>query len=332
MIDVDSHATSTAVNPFIPLGSSTKVVRARSKRLLSIEGGGIRGIIPCMALVALEQQTGKLTRDIFDWVGGTSTGALLAATIAAGVPAAKSLGIYTGSGPSIFHPTNTAERKIELIFRGRQFNNRVLYDAVVSALGANAAMRINDSPIGIMVVAGDMNGDPWYFVKDQLAGLGKKTGAAFLVDAAVASACATTYHDPWLVRGMGYFADGGCVSLADPVYELCREAFAGVECYGDIDPADARVISLGTGFHRPDTMPAPPNDLLANITWVTGSLVGSSKTLAVAAVMGRWPGVLSVFNPAIAAIDEAAVDQIPALLEIGRKQAAEMDWKKILGI
>ena len=297
--------------------------------LLSIQGGGIRGIIPCLALAALEQQTGKLTREIFDWVGGTSTGALLAATVAAGIPASESLKVYVEHGPEIFHPLPDWQRKLCLIEYGRQFDNAVLNRVVKGTLGDEAAMQINDSPVNLMIVAGNMRGDPCYFVKDTPANK-QITGKAFLLDAAVASACATTYHDPWLISGFGHFADGGCVSLADPVYELCVEAFAGPMCYGDIDPAGARVISLGTGFYRPMAMPMPPDNLLENIKWVTGSLVGSSKTLAVQAVMRHWPGILSVYNPAIPDIDEAAVDQIPALLEIGRQQAAQMDWLKIL--
>ena len=62
---------------------------------LSINGGGIRGIIPCSVLASLEQQTGKLTREIFSYVAGTSTGALLAAGVAAGIPASQLLAVYT---------------------------------------------------------------------------------------------------------------------------------------------------------------------------------------------------------------------------------------------
>ena len=62
--------------------------------LLSIDSGGIRGIIPAVALVKLESITGKLTRDIFSFVAGTSTGAIIAAAIAAGVPAARILDFY----------------------------------------------------------------------------------------------------------------------------------------------------------------------------------------------------------------------------------------------
>ncbi|MBA3741050.1 MAG: patatin-like phospholipase family protein, partial [Chloroflexi bacterium] len=48
------------------------------RRILTIDGGGVRGIIPAVLLAELERQTGRLTRDGFDFVAGTSTGAVLA--------------------------------------------------------------------------------------------------------------------------------------------------------------------------------------------------------------------------------------------------------------
>lgn len=48
------------------------------KRILSIDGGGIRGIIPAMVLNYIEERTGKRIESMFDMVAGTSTGAILA--------------------------------------------------------------------------------------------------------------------------------------------------------------------------------------------------------------------------------------------------------------
>ncbi len=62
--------------------------------LLAIDGGGIRGIIPAVALAKLESTTGRLTRETFSFVGGTSTGAIIAAAVAAGIPAADILDLY----------------------------------------------------------------------------------------------------------------------------------------------------------------------------------------------------------------------------------------------
>jgi len=48
------------------------------RRVLSIDGGGIRGIIPALVLAHLEQQTGKACIELFDLMVGTSTGGMLA--------------------------------------------------------------------------------------------------------------------------------------------------------------------------------------------------------------------------------------------------------------
>ena len=299
------------------------------KRILSIKGGGIRGIIPCCHLVELERQTGKLTRDVFDFAGGTSTGALLTGVVAAGVPASSALEVYTKQGARVFSPTNDLERNAKMLATGNKFDNKVLHQVVLASLG-NTTMTMNDSPIGVMITAGDQMGMPWYFVKDAPTNA-QTTGKASLVDTVVASACATTYHAPWQIPGFGYFADGGTVSLADPVYQTMVEALNGPDCYGSIDPADALVISLGTGYYQPAAMPAPPSGLVAEISWVTGSLVSSSKTLALQAANRQWPRLVTAFDSALwADVDEADVGAIPQLLALGQADAAKVDWKATL--
>src|SRR5580698_1171456 len=76
--------------------------------IISIRGGGIRGIIPCCCLMKLESQLGGLTRDHIEFCAGTSTGALLAAAVAAGVPASNLLQVYTARSQEIFTPTGLA--------------------------------------------------------------------------------------------------------------------------------------------------------------------------------------------------------------------------------
>ena len=46
-------------------------------KVLSIDGGGIRGIIPATVLMQLEQLTGRPTHQLFDLMAGTSTGGIL---------------------------------------------------------------------------------------------------------------------------------------------------------------------------------------------------------------------------------------------------------------
>jgi patatin-like phospholipase/acyl hydrolase len=51
-------------------------------RILSIDGGGIRGIIPANILAFIEKRTGKPISQLFDLVAGTSTGGILALGLA----------------------------------------------------------------------------------------------------------------------------------------------------------------------------------------------------------------------------------------------------------
>jgi len=51
-------------------------------RLLTIDGGGMRGLIPAMFLAALEERAGKPAAQLFDMIAGTSTGGILALGLA----------------------------------------------------------------------------------------------------------------------------------------------------------------------------------------------------------------------------------------------------------
>jgi patatin-like phospholipase/acyl hydrolase len=295
---------------------------------LSIRGGGIRGIIPCCCLVKLEDQLGGVTRDHIDFCAGTSTGALLTAAVAAGVAAREALTVYTGRAHEIFTPTGVVASAKRLA-EGFMYNPNHLRDVLVSVLGPAASWTMNDSPLRVMLSATAMNGRNWFFVRDNPKNA-RTTGSVKLVDAAVASACAPTYFDHWRIDGVNgqtiRFFDGGVGGTANPAYQACVEAFE----YDEFTPADTRVVSLGTGY-----FPAsddPPSGLLATIGWTTSTLVDTSEDWVDDAVNRQWPGILHNFNPLLPRdIDEADLDAIPTLLEIGQQLAATLDWRQVLG-
>ena len=298
------------------------------RNILSIRGGGIRGIIPCCCLIELEQQLGGLTRDHIDYCAGTSTGALLAAAVAAGIPASQILTVYTDRSQEIFTPTG-AVAAAKRVAVGFMYDPQHLYDVMTSVLGAAAAWAVNDSPIRVMLSATAMNGHNWFFVRDNPKNA-QTTGTVKLVDAAVASACAPTYFDHWKIDGVTgqtiRFFDGGAGGTANPAYQVCVEAFE----YDDFVPAESNLVALGTGFYPgSDT---PPSGLIGTIGWVTSTLVDSSEDWVDQAVERQWPGVMQSFNPQLPSdIDEADLSAIPQLVKIGQQLAATLDWKKLLG-
>ncbi len=297
------------------------------RNILTIRGGGIRGIIPCCCLMKLEDQLGGLTRDHIDYCAGASTGALLTAAVAAGIPASRLLTVYTERAREIFTPTGVAAQGRRLI-RGYMYDPKRLRDVLAGVFGTAAAWKINDSPIRLMIPATAMDGHNWFFVKDNPRNK-RSTGSVKLIDAAVASACAPTYFDHWPIAGIGgktmSFFDGGAGGAANPAYQACVEAFE----YDDFAPAGTRVVALGTGY-----FPAPcdpPEGLLQTIEWVTSTLVDSSEDWVDNAVNRQWPGVMRGRNPRLPRnIDEADLSAIPVLVEIGRQMAAAMDWRDLL--
>uniref|UniRef100_A0ACB8FP94 85/88 kDa calcium-independent phospholipase A2 n=1 Tax=Sphaerodactylus townsendi TaxID=933632 RepID=A0ACB8FP94_9SAUR len=54
--------------------------------LLSLDGGGVRGLVLIQFLIAIEKIAGKPIRELFDWIAGTSTGGILALSVAQGKP------------------------------------------------------------------------------------------------------------------------------------------------------------------------------------------------------------------------------------------------------
>lgn len=81
------------------------------KKLLALDGGGIRGVLSLEVLAALEEKlrrrygrTGEeyVLADYFDYIGGTSTGAIIAAGLALGKPVATIRSEYEDLGPRVF--------------------------------------------------------------------------------------------------------------------------------------------------------------------------------------------------------------------------------------
>ncbi len=73
-------------------------------RILSIDGGGIRGILPASILAEFERQYlgGNSAGDYFDLIAGTSTGGIIALGLSIGLPASEILDLYFNHGAEIF--------------------------------------------------------------------------------------------------------------------------------------------------------------------------------------------------------------------------------------
>jgi patatin-like phospholipase/acyl hydrolase len=73
-------------------------------RILSIDGGGVRGILPAKVLAEFERRylNGASIGNYFDLIAGTSTGGIIALALATGLPASQILDLYVCHGEDVF--------------------------------------------------------------------------------------------------------------------------------------------------------------------------------------------------------------------------------------
>jgi len=86
----------------------------RPHRMLALDGGGIRGILTLGILQKIEklvaQSTGQSLCDYFDYIAGTSTGAIIAACLARGMSTADIFSFYNSAGVQMFESSHLLQR------------------------------------------------------------------------------------------------------------------------------------------------------------------------------------------------------------------------------
>lgn len=295
--------------------------------LLSIDGGGVRGIVPALALARLEEITGRLTRETFSFVAGTSTGAILAAAVAAGLPAEQLVTLYRNRTRDIFRPRKPWN-EIRRVLIGHKYDIVHLLEVLADEFGAAAAWTLNDSPIDLLLTAKRLaDAKPWYFVRNNPNNSGA-TGHLGLIDCATASAAAPTYFDPWPMAHPvdGKLVDGGVGVTGNPVYQASVEAF----CYSQgYVPEETTIVSFGTGRIRRQ---GDPRFILSWFTWVVDTLLHAPEKQQTQLVARHFPAALFYrLDPVLAEdINLDDIARIPELEAAGRQFVDQIDWPAIL--
>jgi patatin-like phospholipase/acyl hydrolase len=82
-------------------------------RILSLDGGGIKGAFTAAVLAEWEKQMRLVIADHFDLIAGTSTGGIIALALGLGLRVAEILDFYQKEGPKIF-PNIIAQQRLSL--------------------------------------------------------------------------------------------------------------------------------------------------------------------------------------------------------------------------
>ncbi len=206
-------------------------------RVLAIDGGGIRGLIPALVLAEVERRAERPVFELFDLIAGTSTGGILACALCAPdpLPAEQVAAIYEEEGPAIFDRSAWQRIRSAEGLLDEKYDAGALDRALERFLGDK---RLADTIPELIVPTYDMTEPGPFFFKTRSARERRLEDFPLTV-VARATAAAPTYFEP-LPVGARALVDGG-VFAVNPA----MSAFAEVLRFHP--SADVVLLSLGTG-------------------------------------------------------------------------------------
>ncbi|KAF7636741.1 hypothetical protein Mgra_00003923 [Meloidogyne graminicola] len=247
--------------------------KKRSLRLLSLDGGGIRGLVLIQILMELEELNEAFNENFvlknFDWIAGTSTGAILALALANGFSPIKCLRLYLRLKDDIFSRWPYSEEKFEEFLKAN--------------LGENRKMANINKKLKVFVTATKADQIPIKLILFRSYDSPFKESAEFLPQnaniwkAARCSSAAPTYF-----KSVNGIMDGGLMAN-NPGVTLLLEVFKHIDIQAlsggneKIElPELAFMLSLGTG--KCPEVPISITDV--SLQWGVQGLIQTMTALA----------------------------------------------------
>ncbi len=260
----------------------------RPRKILALDGGGIRGVITLQILAEMEKQLREATGqgenfrlcDYFDYIGGTSTGAIIAAGLALGMSVDELLRFYLQEGSAMFD-------KAFLLHRWKSlYESGSLLEKLKSTFGETTTINLSEGKLKCLLLVVVMNrstDSPWPVNNVPCAKYNdiKRADCNLhipLYQLVRASTAAPVYFppetlqwDPDNPRKSFVFVDGGVTPYNNPAFLLYR--LATQQSYGlhwETGENNLMVVSVGTGAAPTEgayenllnTAVALPNNLL----------------------------------------------------------------------
>ncbi|CAG0123919.1 cGAMP-activated phospholipase [Rhodocyclaceae bacterium] len=249
------------------------------KKILALDGGGIRGMMTVEVLAEIEsllrQKLGRgddfVLADYFDFVAGTSTGAIIAACISLGMKVSDIRTFYSSSGNEMFDKASLLKR-----FRYK-FEDEKLAAKMQEVFGKDTTLGSDKLKTVLMMVMRNASTDsPWPVSNNPLAKYNQRMrddGSPRdncnldlpLWQLVRASTAAPVYFPPEVVQVGSHafvFVDGGITTYNNPAFQAFL--MATVEPYRMGWPAGENnmlVVSIGTGTSPRANADLGPNEM-----------------------------------------------------------------------
>lgn len=243
------------------LGGRYEAVRPR--KLLALDGGGIRGVMSLQILERLEELLASATGqgadfrlcEYFDYIGGTSTGAIIAAGLARGMSVADLIQFYREVGPEMFEKTHLLRRLNSL------YKSDPLQAKLQQVFGAETTLEPEGLRTLLLVVTRNVTTDsPWPISSNPDARYNNPLRSDCnlripLWKLVRASTAAPVYFPPEVLNWdpsdplkTFVFVDGGVTPYNNPAFLLFRMATDPAYLLGfPTGEKNLLVVSVGTG-------------------------------------------------------------------------------------
>lgn len=283
------------------------------KICLSIDGGGIKGLLPAMILERLEDEYGASAYQIFDMIGGVSTGGIIAGAASVGVPASEIVDLYIREGSWIFKRPLSWKLKTLWGLRGPKYPRKWLEKAIKDTV---SDVILEDVAIPIMIPVQDLGNNEPLFIKSY------EHVNYMLRDVMVATSCAPTFFAPFKLDDR-ILVDGGIVNNNPALYTY-------IEARKQWPDDDIFVLSLAT---KPDegSLKTKNKGRWGYLTWARkivnlfmSAASDSANHVVRKSIRGERDIYIRLVPPRTGlSLDSASKKDISKILEIGEEHLLE---------
>ena len=258
-----------------------KITQDGPKKILALDGGGIRGMITVEVLKELEDllrnETGSnedfVLADFFDYISGTSTGAIIAAALSLGWSVDRIRDFYINSGEQMFDKASLLKR-FKYQYEDEELKNTLMAEFRDTKLGSGEL-----NTLLMMVMRNASTDSPWPVSNNPNAkyNSGSRDDCNLelpLWQLVRASTAAPVYFPPEKIRIGEHdfvFVDGGITTYNNPSFQTFLMATLGPYKLGwETGEDKLLIVSVGTGTSPDANADLSPNQM--NLLYNASSL------------------------------------------------------------
>lgn len=233
------------------MGMTLTLPRIKSKqqmpfKILSIDGGGIRGVYPAHILKCVEERLNVKLLDTFDMIAGTSTGSIIAAGVASDIRATDIVELYREHGADIFKKRKSCIpfKKIRHFLQpmlGSLYDSQSLETVLTGVFNKT---RLGEISTPLLIPTTDIGNGNVHVLKSAYCKEFTRDTNVLIKDAVLASCSAPTFFDPHRIDN--YLLSDGGLWANNPALAAVIDAQKRL----GVKLEDIQVLSIGTGHAK----------------------------------------------------------------------------------